>query len=142
MTPHPSAFGCHLPPPGKACFVRSESSSSFPDKHCFCRHKSKNDFSIYQENFPSHKTKHYISQINCLLHLSAIAVVWHCTVYLQKTLCYPSALLNTFRNECQFQLKECIPENTYTLAPSVNIPLINLDFFDSSHFQTESRKNV
>ena len=39
MTPHPSAFGCHLPPLGKACFVRPESPSSFPDKHCFCGHK-------------------------------------------------------------------------------------------------------
>ena len=40
MTPHPSAFGCHLPPLGKAYFVRTESPSTFPDKHCFCVHKS------------------------------------------------------------------------------------------------------
>ena len=32
--------GCHLPPLGKACFVRPESSSAFPDRHCFCGHKS------------------------------------------------------------------------------------------------------
>ena len=115
---------------------------NFPDKHCFCGHKSENDFSIYQENLPGYKAKHHISQTNGLLHLSAIVVAWHCTVYLQKILCYPSALLNTFRNECQFQSKECILENTYTLAPSVSIPLTSPDFFDSYCFQMESRKNI
>ncbi|MBO4983969.1 MAG: hypothetical protein J6D23_07905, partial [Clostridia bacterium] len=69
--------------------VRPESLSIFPDKHCFCGHKSENDFSIYQENLPGYKAKHHISQTNGLLHLSAIAVVWNCTVYWQKTLCYP-----------------------------------------------------
>ena len=122
--------------------MRPESLSAFPDKHCFCGHKSKNAFSIYQANLLSSEAKYYISQINCLLHLSAITVVWHYTVYLQKILCYPSALMNTFQNERQFQVKVYIPENTYTLAPSASIPLINLDFFDSSHSQTESPKNI
>ena len=31
-----------LPPGGSLWFVRSESPFSFPDKHCFCGHKSKN----------------------------------------------------------------------------------------------------
>ena len=32
--------GCHLPPLGKAYLVCLETPSSFPDKHCFCEHKS------------------------------------------------------------------------------------------------------
>ena len=47
MTPHPSAFGCHLPPLGKACFVRPESLSTCPRKRCFCGHK--NDVNTIQK---------------------------------------------------------------------------------------------
>ena len=41
MTPHPPLSRSPFPHWGRL-FVRPESPSTFPDKHCFCGHKSKN----------------------------------------------------------------------------------------------------